>query len=401
MDWGNCARELGQALSRYNGLTNSPKLGLIAEAAASSLFDGRSFSYAVRIREYFHERAKKSGKENGSGKDMGQRSAEVHISHGICLGLWYRAVPGASFRGEGLKSKLEATSHIALTPLGRTCRAAVAHNMGAFRNFILTFALLESDFDMYGLLIKLAQENDGCAPDKEVFINRFYDICALRQKWMLRHFSSGLQRRRIDIQRHVQWIGRRLGEGKTGKKREFVPDHIFRFDGETPAHHLNQRKKWARETLAHLDDSGKLTELGENLAKRLPGSANEEPFFWLGPSEECASAQIVTAAKIAPDQCAPAWRLLRPRNMQQDQSVKDEMTERTANFMKSSFDNMKLGTFKQSSLDVIVPYVYFLECEYGGRVEEREFFQRLLGRYRDKFVCLMQPKLFQSHFRLR
>ena len=387
MDWDSCARELGRALSRYNGLTNSAKLDLIVDAVASPLFASRSFSYAIHLRKFF-------------GKSVKERSAEVHIGHGIRLGLWYRAVPGASFRSAGLKSKLEATSHIALTPLGRTCRAAAMGGMDEFRKFILTFALLESDFDMYGLLIKMTQENSGRAPSIEAFTSRFYHICRLRLEWMKNHFSSGLQRHRVDIQRHVQWIGRRVGSGKTGRKRDFVPDEIFKFEGETWGHHLNQRKKWARETLAHLDRSGNLTESGRNLVECLP-DVDSKPFFWLGPSEECASARVIVVAKIVPDQCSPSWRLLRPRNMQQDQSVKNEMTDKTANFMVSTFDSMKLGMFKQSSLDVVAPYVYFLEREYGGRVEEREFFQRLLERYRDKFVCLMQPNLSQSHFRLR
>ena len=387
MDWDSCARELGRALSRYNGLTNSPKLDLIADAVASPLFASRSFSYAIHLRKFFGESVK-------------ERSAEVHIGHGIRLGLWYRALPGASFRSAGLKSKLEATSHIALTPLGRTCRAATMGGMDEFRKFILTFALLESDFDMYGLLIKMTQENDGRAPSLEAFISRFYRICRLRLEWMKNHFPSGLQRQRVDIQRHVQWIGRRLGSGKSGRKRDFVPDEIFEFDGETPAHHLNQRKKWARETLAHLDGSGSLTESGRDLAGCLP-DVESEPFFWLGPSKECASVRIIAIAKISPNQCAPSWQLLRPRGMQQDQSVKDKMMEKTANFMVSTFDSMKLGMFKQSSLDVVAPYVYFLEREYSGRVEEREFFRLLLDRHRDKFVCLMQPKLSQSHFHLR
>ncbi|MGI9296622.1 MAG: hypothetical protein ACR2QC_01830 [Gammaproteobacteria bacterium] len=386
MDWDACARELGRALSRYNGLTNSAKLDLIADITGDELFNQKPFAFAHKVREYFEAQR------------VEKRSAEVHMHHGIAFGLLYRALPGASFRSVSLSSKLESTSHIALTPLGRTCRAAVMSKNEDFRKFILTYALLTADFDMYALLIKMADENGARAPDKELFYSKYYHLLEKRRDWMVKYFPSIIQRRQI--QRHIRWIGRRLGHGKTGKKREFALDKIFQFDGQTPAHHLNQRKKWARESLGHLDVSGNLTEAGRDLAEQLP-SVSSSPFFWLGPSAGYAKARIISVAKIPVDQCAPAWRLLRPSQKLADESQKEAMMDKTADFMESEFGNIQLGRFRQSSLDVVAPYLYFLERQSGGKVDEHDLFRTLLQKHKDKFACAQQPHLSQSHFRLR
>ena len=384
MDWNTYARELGRALSRYNGLTNSAKLDVIADITGDNMFHQTPFVFSYKIREYFERYVEK-------------RSAEVHMHHGIAFGLLYRALPGASFRSAELSSKLESTSHIALTSLGRTCRAAVKSSNKEFRKFILTYALLDTDFDMYALLIKMAEENEGRAPNGTNFHANYNCLLEKRRDWMKKYFTIP---QRTQIQRSVLWIGKRVGHGKTGKKREFAVDHIYLFDGQTPSHHFRQRKKWAKKTLEHLDAPENLTESGRNLAKQLP-PVSSTPFFWLGPSEECANARIISTAKISVLQCAPAWKFLRPESKLTNQSQKEEMIDNVADFMQSEFGNIQLGRFRQSSLDVVAPYVYFLEREFGGKVNEHDFFQKLLKRHRDKFACSQRPRLSQSHFRLR
>ena len=383
MDWDTAAQELGRALSRYNGLTNSARLDLIADITGGIMFHQQPFAFAYKIRAYFEQHVEK-------------RSAEVHMQHGIAFGLLYRALPGASFRSASLSSKLESTSHIALTPLGRTCRSAVKSGNTDLRNFILTYALLTADFDMYALLIKMASDNGGRAPQQSEFSSQFNLIMEKRLEWMKGYFPV---MQREQIQRNIRWVGRRLGHGKTGKKREFVMDQIFTMGGETPNHHFRQRKKWAKNPLEHLDDSGNLTEAGRDLAERLP-SMSADPFFWIGPSAECAKARFISAAQIDKKQYSPAWRILRPRSKLTDEA-QDEMVDKVAEFMVSEFVNIQLGKYRQSSLDVVEPYLYFLEQMEGGKVNEHKFFRALLKKHRDKFACAQQPRLSQSHFRLR
>lgn len=392
MDWDSCVRELGKALSRYNGLTNSAKLDLIAEATAEDLFKNRPFSYAYEIREYFE-------------KEVAARSAEVHVHHGIAFGLLYRAVPGFSARHPNaqLQSKLETTSHIALTRLGRTCRAAVMQKKEGEKEgddlykLILTYALLNSDFDMYALLIKMAQDNNKRIPDEEKFTQQYRDILEKRLEWMKEHFQSPVQREQI--QRHVQWIGLRIGHGKTGRKRDFYLDKIFHFDGQTPEHHFNQRKKWATQSLKHFKDK-MLTDSGEDLADRLP-DVDSEPFFWLGPSRACAESNVMSLAEIDISQCSPAWRILRPESPLDNNEYKKDMMEMVADFMIKDFEHIRVERFQQSSLDVVIPYVYLLERKFGGYVDEHAFFENLLRNHKDKFACSLQPNLSQCHYRLR
>lgn len=382
MDWDTAARELGRALSRYNGLTNSAKLDIIANITGDdALFHQQPFAFAHKIREYFERH------------NIEKRSAEVHMHHGIAFRLLYRALPGASFRSAKLSSKLESTSHIALTPLGRTCRAAVKSGNADLRNFILTYALLTADFDMYALLIKMAEENDGQAPGQADFHSQFNQTSEKRIEWMKRYFPVVMQR--AQIQRSIRWIGRRLNNGK----REFAMDQICEFRGQTPSHHFRQRKKWAKNPLGHMDDSGNLTEVGKYLARQLP-PVSSDPFFWLGPSGDCAKSRFISAAKIDASQRDPAWGLLRP-NSELTADAQDEMADKVAEFMESKFADIQLGRYRQSSLDVVEPYLYFLEREAGGRVNEHEFFRALLKKHSKKFACAQQPRLSQSHFRLR
>lgn len=393
MDWDSAAKELGRALSRYNGLTNSANLGLIADITGDDMFREKPFVFAHKIREYFEDHNIKT------------RSAEVHLHHCIAFGLLYRALPGASFRSAKSSRKLESTSQIALTPLGRTCRAAVISGNTEFRNFILTYALLKADFDMYALLIKMAEENDGRVTNKDSFHKAFEMLLGKRLDWMREHFP--LPAIRSQIQRSVVWIGRQQIVGDPARKpkpkykRVFELDKIFRFDGETPAHHFRQRRKWAREPLGHLDTDGNLTDAGKQFAKLLP-PVSSAPFFWLGPSEDCAKAQFISAAQIDPYQCSPAWRILRP-NSELAGNMQDGMIDKVAGFMVSEFNNIRLGRFHQSSLDAVVPYLHFLECESGGKASKTadDFFRLLLKKHKDKLACVQQAKLSQSHFRLR
>lgn len=390
INWENCARELGRSLSRYNGLTNSAKLDLIDSVVRGGMFDQRPFCYAYELIGEF-------------GKEVAQRSAEVHMQHAMAFGFLHRAVPGMRMLYKG--TMLESGSHIALAPLGRSLRSisALKEDGEDFRLFLWSYALLECDFDMYGLLVKMTAENDGDIVSRDKFNEKFKRIQQQRLAWMKDKFPYASHRG--EIQKSVQWVGNRvkIGEDEDGKdkyRRVFALDNIFTFMGQTPAHHFNQRKKWMK-ILGHINEDGqKITDLGKQLAGFIPG-LDSDPFFWLGPTKECAEARIISGSKI-PDKCySPAWNLLRPASLLESEAIRKEFVKRIVDYMCDAFEQIRLYRFNQASLDMIVPYVYFLERKYGGRVDEHEFFQEVLMMGREKLSCSLQRNLSQSHYRLR
>lgn len=396
MDWDTYSRELGRALSRYNGLTNYANLGLMTRVVTGELFDKtKPFRRAFDVIKAFETEAQKNKPRSAP------RSAEVLLHHAISFGFLRRATPGGTISRPELIRKQEATSHITLTALGRACRAAMNWQGGndEFRQFLWNYALLECDFDMYGLLLKSAEQNGGEVVNEEEFYRQFYGIREGQKKWMQEWVPYRAHREHI--QRNVQWIGvNKNAAGVRAPKSGFPLDEIFKFFGATPGHHFNQRKKWARH-FGHIDEGRKkLTESGLQLSSRLPPVSDEPPFFWLGPTRECAQAKIISAAKIPGTRWSPAWRLLRPET--RSESLDAAIVEETAAFMKGAFEYIRLSNAAQASLDAVVPYVYFLEHKMGGRVgKEHDIFRQVIARHRDCFACLLQPNLSQSHYRLR
>lgn len=386
MNWNDTSRELARALSRYNGLTNSADINLLTEVVTSDNFSA-PFRYAHEVIREFEE------------KGIAPRRAEVHLQHAIAFGFLHRATGGATRAHPQLAKRREATAHIILSPLGRAMRAAAnleSEQKNRFRLFLWEYALMERDFDMYGLLLKAAEENDGDFVDEKQFEEKFYYLRQQQIDWMREKFNAPV---REEIQRRLPWIGHRVGEGQTGRRRVFERDALFRFSGETPRHHYRQRKKWARD-MGHVDSDGRLTKTGKRLAEMLP-SVEVKPFFWLAPREEHSRSRFIGLADIPKRQCAPAANLLCHAQTPSEAQA-NELAKQTAEYMEKCFDSLRLGGFKQASLDAVVPYVYFLERELGVKIDdEKEVFRAVLRDYRDKFVCTLRVNLSQSHYWLR
>lgn len=393
MHWNDCARELGRALSRYDGYTNYPNLGLIEKVLKSDEFS-RPFRYAHEVIREFEEKH-----EEMRGKKIGARSAEVYMQHLVTLGFLRRATEGATMSHPGLANRREAGTHLTLSQIGRAMRSSVRlddEEGKRFRLFLWEFALLENDFDMYGLLLKAAEENGGGFVDCEKFIELFYDARERQIAWMKKTIPTTPNREQI--QRRLPWIGQRVGMGKTGKKRVFALDKIFMLEGETPSHHFKQRRNWAMRDLGHVGEGGKLTESGRRLTELLPSVQTAEPFFWLAPPKEYSRSRFLASAAIPPRQFAPAWNLLCPHS---EVEPDDEFIHLTAAYMEGAFDILRLGGFKQASLDAVVPYVYFLGSRLGRNADKKDLFRAVLRAHRDKFVCTLRENLWQSHYWLR
>lgn len=385
-DWDTCVRLLGHALSRYNGLTNSAQLVYITQLISAdankkngNLFDDRPFLYAREIIPEFE-------------KNMKPRSAEVLLQHAVLFGFLYRAVSGTKSKHPNLTNKVESRSHIALSPLGRAIRSSecLGDKKDKFQLFLWEYALLERDFDMYGLMIKMTAENGGKMVDKTKFFTKFEDIRKQQISWMNKTIPHVV--RREQIQRNISWIG------KKSRKRQFKLDEVFEFSENSKKHHYSQRIRWAKN-FKHVSND-KLTELGILLAKNLPGTDNE-PFFWLGPPIECAKSRWLSATNIPERQCSPAWNLLRHREREGEGEPSEAFVREVTGYMENAFDLIRLTNFKQSSLDIVVPYIHFLERQSGEIVNEKKVFQMVLDSAREKFVCTLRANLAKSHYHIR
>ena len=283
-DWDTCASMLGRALSRYNGLTNSAKLELITAVVTGDLnsidedlFEKKPFCYAYEVIKKFELEGK-----------IGARSAEVLLHHSIAFGFLYRAVSGGTSRHAKLATRVESTSHIALTPLGRALRSAkiLGQSSDEFKKFLWEYAILECDFDLYALLIKTAEENDGKLLEIAEFYNSYYDIRDAKYQWLIEKFPYTVQYDKII--RRIQWIPRRDHKWHWG-------DSLPEFNGQTPNHHYDQRKRWAKKLFDHIDESKmELTDRGRQFASYLPPTTTK-PFFWLGPPIDCLQSRFLSS----------------------------------------------------------------------------------------------------------
>lgn len=395
VNWDTCARMLGQSLARYNGLTNDAKLEFITELVVGNgendPFSQKPFLSAYEVIEQFSERV------------GGMRSAQVLMQHAIAFGFLHRATSGSTrrhrgtIRHKGLKTRIETTAHIALTPLGKALRSAqvlTTPKQKEFVRFVWEYALLTCDFDLYALLIKMAEENHGEMVSLNDFYNRYYAIRDKKYNMLRSKFPFVEQREQI--KKHLKWFKRR-GLNPQWKWEDGPP----KFEGETPKHHYRQRKQWAQKH-GHIDNAKTcLTKVGMDLARKLPATEGE-PFFWLGPPREFATSRFLKPAEINASQCAPAWNLLRSKGDDANDSVSDRFVSKLAEHIENSYSFIRMANFNQAPLEAIQPYVYFLEKELNERVGDlHELFRTVFTEYRDTFVCTVRPNLSQSHFWLR
>ena len=365
-DWNACAREVGRALSRYDGQTTRVKGGLetILSVPASPLFDVHASCLAALLNRETQEQV-----------GIEERSSAVNLLHGINLGFLYRAVPA----GQNL-------SKIALSSLGRAYRAALKGNNVPFRDFLVVGAILDHDFDLYGMLLDHASENEsGAAASNSVreqidgFRRRLEDMCKQRQAWLDAHIPSRPVKERIAT--YIQWL-------QPSGKLVDAP--------KTIEHHFNLRRQWGRH-LGHLDEKNKLTKLGHDICQRVRSVVSGNSMFWIAPAPDCAR-KVGVVSNVA--ECIfSGWDLLRPSGP--EKSPGSEMVQGVADFMESAFDAVRLHSFAQAPLAVVIPYVHYQEHLLGYKVNLRSLFQMILEQRRDTLHCALLGVLENSQYRLR
>lgn len=402
-----CAREVGRALSRYDGYSTYAKLESIVSIPASPIFDDKSSSHAADIVAHAIEESPKGGSPG---------HVENRVKHAISLGLLERVFPGGRtadaislpshrfieriapggkvervaiphpherkgrpvHHGDKAAKMSNATMKVALSPMGRVCRAAIRMDNLEFRNFLVTRVLLDRDFDMCGLMLKCALKNERGEIVREEFSREILGLLQQRRDWIavMKKKSPVVA---AHIQSHVPWAS---------SKRELTEASI--------RHHLNMRREWIAY-VGYLDESRKfLTDKGRELASQICAAVESNAMFWLAPSAECAKKLGINM----PDSgmvCSASEMLRRPGCA----ASGAQMREQTATFMKSSFEHMRMSVFAQAPLASVIPYVYFLEARLNEQVKDmRGFFADILRQHRD-IHCTLRGTLEDTQYRLQ
>ena len=402
-----CAREVGQALSRYDGYSTYAKLESIISIPASPIFNEKSSGYVADI--VAHAIAAQGGEGRPS-------HVESRVKHAISLGLLERvasggrtadlvisphrsierialggrvervAIPGhqeKKGRGGVLSDKAvkmsNAAMKVTLSPMGRACRAAIHMDNGEeFRDFLVTRILLDRDFDMCGLMLKCALENKDGEIVREEFSREISELVQQRKDWLETvNKSSPIVAARI--RNHMPW---------TSSKRGLTEESSLR-------HHFNMRREWISH-LGYLDQNRRfLTDKGRNLAGQICATVGQNAIFWLAPSPECAKNLGIDLADTGT--VCSAWEMLRRPGA----VVSPQMIEQTTAFMKSAFKWMRMNVLAQAPLASVIPYVYFLEERLDERVKDmREFFADILRKDRE-IRCTLRGILEDTQYRLQ
>ena len=376
-DWDSCAREIGRALLRYDGHTTYAKLETILGIPASALFEENPSCYAAELISEVESKLKEARRSRAQ-QTEGRVAAHAHLRHAISLGFLERAVSASGIRGGGRKSKIDEATRIALSPLGRAYRSAVKIGDEKFRLFLVSGAVLDHDFDLYGLFIKSVRKQSSEKFDD--FARQVKSLSKSRGEWLDKTIPANVAKERIlnfALWRHKGDHNNRV----RGEARHFSDTSI--------KHHFKLRKLWAKH-LTHIDEDGAITDTGSEIAARV------DSVVWLAPSPECVKKM---GGVPGDGDISSAWDLLRPQI--QESQPSEEMTQTVAEHMKSAFDSIRLRVFAQAPLAAVAPFVHFQEAQLGQRVGLRAVFDEVLRRYRNDFHCMLTATPEECYYQLR
>ena len=368
-DWKLCAREFGRALSRYDGHSTYAKLEYILSVPTSALFDDNPSCYAAELISEVAELG------------VSRRAAFEHLQHGISLGFLDRIISGGAISklGSGTVSKIDETARITLAPLARTLRASDRLQLHKFRDFVITTALLDYDFDMYGLLLRVAGDNHESITNLADFRRYLRDLLQQRKEWLDRHVPTPSVKEQINS--YVAWRNHQMSD--TSIK-----------------HHFNMRRRWAKD-LSHIEKTDKmtdaLTDTGKQLACQITAVASRNSMFWLAPNHECVTKLGIVS--MTTETVFSAWDLLRPDLP--ESPPRSGMIHEVAKFMEKSFEIIRLRAFAQAPIAAIIPYVHFQEVCRNERVDVLATLDAVIRNYRDIFYCMLTATPEECHYQLR
>ena len=362
-DWNTCAREVGLSLSRYDGYSTYAKLETILKISTSEIFKEHPSCYAAELISEVESQG------------VSRRSAQDHILHGISLGFLERIISsGGMFKPEsGSTKKIDETARIVPSALGRSLRAAQELGEDEFQHFLIAGTILDHDFDMYGLLLRTALEDENNKVHLKKFSQGFTDMLDARRAW-------------VDTIPE-QFIKEKIGESASGINRELKKTTI--------KHHYDLRRQWAKY-LEHIDKNDVLTDTGCAYARSITSSVSKNSMFWIAPTAECVKKMGILGN--CTESVHSAWDLFRPD--EPESAPEDEMIRQVATFMKEQFNAIRLRIFAQAPLASIVPYIYFQEIDQGKKVDIHAFLDAVLKEYRSTFYCLLTKNIEECYYQL-
>ena len=372
-DWQFCVREFGRALSRYDGHSTYAKLESILSVPTSALFDDNPSCYAAELISEVEMQG------------VSRRAAFEHLRHGISLGFLERIISsgGMSKPESGTLGRIEETARITLSPLGRTIRAADRLRLRKFRDFVITTALLDRDFDMYGLLLRVAGDNHESALSLTEFSRHFRILLQQRKEWLDRHVLTRPVKEQVS--RYLAW-------------NPLIGDTSI--NDTSIKHHFNMRRQWARD-LSHIEQTGKmtntLTDAGKQLACQIATVASKNSMSWLAPTPACGTKLGIVS--MPTETVFSAWDLFRPDSLEVEPGP--EMIHEVVEFMKDSFEIIRLQAFAQAPIAAIIPYVHFQEVCRNERVDVRKTLHAVIKNYRDIVYCMLTAVPEDCHYQLR
>lgn len=360
-DWATCTAEIVKALARYDKHTTYVRLERVLEIAISPAFEDNASCYTAELM---------ADLEDGG---VGRVAAQAHIRHGIALGVLNRMVAHGGTAQMDLVTRIDGTARVALSPVGKAIRAAKVLRCEDFWLFAVCGALLDSDFDMYGVLLKSAAPNRGPV-QREEFARQFRGLVAARKDWLTRQIP--METTRQHIRSHLPW------------QRGAI-------ESRSIEHHYNMRVQWAR-CLGHLDERKHLTSSGAALAALVSAAESRNGMFWLAPTRECRDRMGTTATEA--DLLCLGWDVLRPNVAESDPG--EELVEELSKFMRDAFETIRLRTFAQAPVAAVIPYLRFLERRFEQRVDARTALEAVLRRYRRAFHCMLNVAVEDCHYQL-
>ena len=353
--------ELAHALSRHIGYTAGAYY-IDRIAGITSLFKHKPSLYQFELTQHLMGQPKR-------GKfQIDEPYAAQILNFAVGLRLVYRVTHGT------LGSRL---SRIALTPMGATIRSALARKEYDVAKFVLVGLVLESDCDLYGLILDVLHERPlAGAALHQTFRERFEILRRGRVEWLNTAFPNQTLRDRIAAQ--TTWIPPKLGRARRGGRHEPISKDFAR-------HHVTPRLGWA-EWFGHIEpsptssstDAHTLTQSGVGLLRALRGSSPS--FLWLGPPVGAQEALGIAKSNKRNGPWAPSWNLLRPPNAQTSDNHVRTIADQVAGFMDTHYDDLKLVHANQASMASILPYLHFIERQEGYSVREDLVLKRIFGK---------------------
>ena len=349
--------DLARALSRHIGYT-AGAYGIDRIVGITSFFEHKPSLYQFELTQHLINQSSNDRRQIKEGY-----AAEI-LNFAIGLGIIYKVADGATPR----------VNRFALTAEGATIKSALAKREDELIKFTLIGLVLESDCDIYGLILDIIDDQHVYGTIlQEMFLERFENLARDRIKWLTASFPNRTLRDRIAKQ--VTWI-RKDSKGYGWQYKQ--PSKDF------GRHHVTPRVGWAK-WLGHIKpgwsssttNGSPLTFSGTRLLHAVRGPSSR--YMWLGPPSDTQDALRIPESNRRDGPWSPSWNLLRPRDFRTSSYDIQNIADEVAVFMETHYDELRLIHANQASIKSVMPFIHFIERKFGYSVQKESVLDRLFG----------------------